>query len=231
MKPLAGDSLTWSAGWFNDWWVAHQTFRDSGNDVVARLTGVPYWTEGGANYLHLGISGRYVGADAGTLQLRGRPESNVTDYYVDSGKLPGDHASQLGLESVWGRGPFFVTGDYARAWVDAATSDSPRFWGGYVAVSYVLTGEHRPYDRKVAYPRRLMPQRKGGAWELVGRYSHVDLADRLVDGGIFDRETVGLNWWATRRWKIGFDYGRINLDRSGVNGVTEAFHWRSQWVY
>jgi phosphate-selective porin OprO/OprP len=63
----------------------------------------------------------------------------------------------------------------------------------------VLTGEHRPYDKTVAYARRIMPQHKWGAWELVGRYSHVIVSDQRVDGGIFDRESAGVNWWATRR--------------------------------
>jgi phosphate-selective porin len=231
-KPFADDSMTWSAGWYNDWWIADQTFKASGNNFAIRFTALPYWTDNGANYLHLGISGRRVGSDEGTLRFRGRPESNVTDYYVDSGTLDADHANELGLETLWGRGPFFVTADYARAWVvDAPASDDPRFWGAYVVVSYVLTGEHRAYDKKVAYSRRVLPQGKWGAWELVGRYSHVDLTDGLVEGGVFDRGTIGLNWWSTRRWKIGVDYGRIDLDRFGVTGVTHAVHTRLQWIY
>jgi hypothetical protein len=108
---------------------------------------------------------------------------------------------------------------------------SIRRWSCIRLLGYVLTGEHRPYDRKVAYARRILPQRTWGAVEVVGRYSHVDLDDRLVDGGIFDRATVGINWWATRRWKIGFDYGLINLDRMGISGATHAFHTRFQWAY
>ena len=90
---------------------------------------------------------------------------------------------------------------------------------------------HRPYDKKVAYARRILPQHRIGAFELVGRYSHVDGDDTLVHGGIFDRGTVGINWWATRRWKVGFDHGLINLNRFSLNGVTHAFHTRLQWIY
>ena len=49
-----------------------------------------------------------------------------------------------------------MTAEYARAWVDAPESGDPRFWGTYVTLSCVLTGEHRPYDRKVAYARRII---------------------------------------------------------------------------
>jgi len=231
LNTFAGDSMSWSVGWFNDWWVQDQKFKDSGNDFAGRLTGVPYFRHEGATYVHLGVGARYVGADDGTLQLRGRPESNVSAYYVDSGKITGDHANELSLESLWGHGPFLTIAEYARAWLDAPASGDPSFWGGTIVLSYVLTGEHRPYDKKVAYARRILPQRKIGAFELVGRYSHVDVTDALVDGGIFDRATVGINWWATRRWKVGFDYGLINLNRDTRSGVTHAFHTRFQWVY
>jgi len=230
-RQFANDSMTYSIGWFNDWWVADQTFKSSGNDFAARLTGVPYWTQEGSNYVHVAIAFRHVGADDGKLQFKGRPESNVSNYYVDSGSLVGNHATELNLEGIWDRGPFFLTGDVTRAWVDSSASGNPQFWGGYVAVSYVLTGEHRPYDKNVAYARRIMPRRKWGAWEIVGRYSHVDVADQAIDGGIFDRETIGLNWWATRRWKLGFDYGYIDLNRVGTRGTTNAFHTRFQWIY
>jgi phosphate-selective porin len=231
MKSFAADSMSWSIGWFNDWWVADQEFKDSGNNLAGRLTGIPHFTDDGANYLHLGLGGRYIGADKGTLRFRGRPESNVTAYYVDSGTIAGDHANELSLESLWGRGPFLMSGEYVRAWVDAPASGSPSFWGGTMVLSYVLTGEHRPYDKTVAYARRILPQRTIGAFEIVGRYSRVDVADALIDGGIFDRGTIGINWWATRRWKVGFDYGLINLNRDGLNGITHAFHTRWQWVY
>src|SRR5262249_51094898 len=37
-KPFAKDTMTWSVGWFNDWWIADQSFKNSGNDLTARLT-------------------------------------------------------------------------------------------------------------------------------------------------------------------------------------------------
>jgi len=231
VKPFANDTMTWSAGWFNDWWVTDQSFKESGNDFTARFTALPYYGHDGADYVHLGIAARYTGADEGSLRFRGRPESNVTDYYVDSGAIAGDHANELALESLVGRGPLLVSAEYADSRVDASSAQNPFFWGGSIVVSYVLTGEHRPYDKHVAYARRILPTRSIGAFELVGRYSHVDVDDSLVHGGIFDRGTVGINWWATRRWKAGFDYGFIDLDRGHANGTTHAFRVRLQWVY
>jgi len=52
-----------------------------------------------------------------------------------------------------------------------------------------------------------------------------------MTGGTMDKGAVGLNWWATRRWKVGFDYGGTDLDRFGIHGWTNSFHTRLQWIY
>ena len=76
-----------------------------------------------------------------------------------------------------------------------------------------------------------MPRGPWGAWEVFGRYSHVDIDDADVRGGVMDKGTIGLNWWATRRWKIGADYGLTELDRFGKSGTTQSLHMRIQWIY
>ena len=70
-----------------------------------------------------------------------------------------------------------------------------------------------------------------GAPELVARFSHEDLDDGAVQGGKFDKTYLGLNWWATRRWKLGFGWGHTWLDRFGTTGVTDSFQTRLQWIY
>ena len=223
--------MTASGGVFNDWWVNGDPFSDSGTDVTARVTGLAWAPEDTTRYLHLGVAGRYAGADHDTLRYRGRPESNVTDNYVDTGALSGDHAWHTGLEALWAEGPFSVFGEYTHAWVSAPGAGNPRFDGYYIAGSWVLTGEARPYDRTVGYARRVMPRGRWGAPELVARFSHVDLDDGVVRGGSFDKTYLGINWWATRRWKFGVGWGRTWLDRFDGTGVTDSVHTRFQWVY
>lgn len=230
---VVGDAqrITASAGIFNDWWTAGDDLSDSGTDLTARITGLAWDEHEGKRFLHLGVSGRYAGADDNTMRYKGRPESNVTDVYVDSGNLPGDHAWHLGLEALWNEGPFSILAEYNRAWVTSAASGDPQFFGYYVTGSWILTGETRPYDRTVGYARRVMPKGRWGAPELVARFSHEDLNDGTVQGGKFDKTYLGLNWWATRRWKLGVGWGRTWLDRFGTTGVTDSLLTRLQWIY
>jgi phosphate-selective porin OprO/OprP len=74
---------------------------------------------------------------------------------------------------------------------------------GYLGVSWLVTGENRPYDTSVGYARRVRPSGANGALELVARASRVDLDDGAVQGGRFVKSYLGANWWATPRLKFG----------------------------
>ncbi len=129
------------------------------------------------------MSYRYNGADAGKMRFRGRPESNVTDYYVDTGNFAAKYANELAFESLYDRGSFSVLTEYVKAWVASPQSGNPSFSGSYIVGSYVLTGEPRPYDKLVGYARRVIPKSRWGAVEVVGRFGYLDIDDTLVKGG------------------------------------------------
>jgi phosphate-selective porin OprO/OprP len=226
----ADHRMTASAGVFNNWWVHGESLKDSGTDATARVTGLLWDRRDGKSFLHLGVAGRYFGADNNVLRYKARPESNVTDNYLDTGNLSSDHAWHLGLEALWNEGPYSVLAEYHRASVASAGAGNPGFYGYYVAASWVLTGETRPYDRTVGYARRVMPRGRWGAPELVARFSHDDLEDGAVHGGTFDKTYLGLNWWATRRWKFGVGWGHTWLGRFGKTGVTDSIQTRFQWI-
>jgi phosphate-selective porin OprO/OprP len=230
-QVFANHRMTASVGLFNDWWMEGNSIHHNGTDSSARLTGLVWDKPDSNRYFHLGLAGRYVGGDGNTLRYKGRPESNVADNYVDTGELPADHAWQLGAEALWNEGPFSLLAEYNRAWVDSPAIGNPQFYGYYILASWVITGESRRYDRTVGYARRVMPKGRWGAPELVARFSHVDLDDGTVHGGKFDKTYVGINWWATRRLKLGFGWGHTWLDRFGKTGVTDSFLTRFQWIY
>jgi phosphate-selective porin len=223
--------MTWAAGIFNDWFTADLPLTESGTSVTARVTGLPVFAREGRRFLHLGAAYRYVGSDQDSLRLRGRPESNVTDYYVDTRKFAAAGMQELGLELLANEGPWSLTGEYARAWTDAPAVRDPGFWGWYLTGAWVVTGEHRPYDRKAGYARRVLPGGHWGALELVGRYGKVDLDDAGVAGGTMTKWYAGANWWANRRWRLSLGYGNATLDRFDLTGETRQFFSRLQWVF
>jgi phosphate-selective porin len=230
-NTVLGQRATWAVGWYNDWWSQGDSWSDSGNDFAGRVTTLPVWSEDGADYLHLAASVRYFGADDDQLRYRGKPASNVATDFVDTGQVPGDHAWHSGVEALWSHGGYSVLAEYVRADLSTRDGSDPTLDGWYVTGSWVLTGEHRPYDRKAGYARRILPQGRWGAVELIGRYGKVDLDDGAVRGGTMDGWWAGVNWWATNRWKASLGYGNIDLDRFGIDGNTRTLLTRVQWIY
>jgi len=230
-RAFAEQRATFAAGVYNNWLSADESFSESGTDFAARLTALPVWEADGARYLHVGASIRYYDAQSGQLQFRGRPATNVSDYYVDTGKFDGDHSWNTGVELLWNIDGWSLLGEWVTAAVSSPDFGDPRFQGWYVTGSWVVTGEHRPYDRKSAYARRVLPQGRWGAWEIIGRYGSVDLNDGAMQAGAMDGWWAGVNWWASNRWKFGVAYGNIDLDRFDLTGNTQTFLFRLQWIY
>jgi phosphate-selective porin OprO/OprP len=225
----ADKRATLSAGAYNDGWdINSKTSR--GWDLTARATGLVWDDPANQRFLHLGLAYRHVASD-GQLRYKGRAETNVGDNAVDTGNIAADGADHFGAEALLNVGPFSLLGEYVAANVDSPTLDDPDFSGWYLTGSWVITGETRPYDRNVGYARRVIPKGYGGAPELVVRFSSVDLDSGPVSGGSFDKTYLGVNWWATTRWKFGVGWGHTWLDRNGLNGESDTILTRIQWVY
>jgi phosphate-selective porin OprO and OprP len=180
---------------------------------------------------HLGVGVRHAGSDDGTMRFSGRPASNVADKYLDTGDIVADYATMLSLEAVWSFKPFTLMAEHVQGWVNAPESGNPTFSGSYLTASWVVTGESRPYLRTAGYSGGIMPTRRFGAVELVGRYGYVDLADGLIDGGVLDHWYLGVNWWTSAQWKIGVSYGNADLNRDDLRGNTHMLLCRMQWMY
>jgi phosphate-selective porin OprO/OprP len=213
---------TWAVGLYDE----------DGTQATARLTALPIWADEGQRYLHFGFAVRYNSTDSGQLRFSGRPESNVTDLYVDTGNIAADHAWHAGLEALWADGPYSVLGEVVEARVSSNALGDPTFTGWYVTGKWTVTGGGpRPYDRNVAYARRMPVTGRHGEVELVARIGRVDLDDAAVSGGTMEKWYVGVNWWATKRWRATLGYGDTDLGRFGFDGNTKILLTRLQWIY
>jgi len=223
--------MTYTAGWFNDWYVTGTPFDKSGNQFTSRITGLLSINEDGSKYWHVAFSGRYAGATNGFVQLRGRPLGNVGSYVTDTGKIPATGQTDFGLETLWNYNSFSILSEFVRAYVHGTQFPSPSFYGFYVAGSWVITGEHHPYDRNVGYARRIIPQHHFGAVELTAMFGRNDLDGKSIHGGISDKTFFGVNWLLNRRLKLGVAGGVVTLDRAGLNGRTTIVQPRIQYIF
>lgn len=227
---------TWAVGVFNDWFDANQDFSDSATQYIGRVTWAPIRGENDSNLLHVGIGHRYSDAKEG-FRFRTEPEFNLAPVYVDTGfdvpggMLPANNTQTWNAELAWRRGPLWLASEYTRTKVDNPDLANPNFDGYWIAGSWVLTGEMRPYNKKSgtfgSVPiARTVYQGGKGAWELSGRWSSIDLSDGLVEGGEMDIASLGVSWWLTPFFSVGLNYRYIWNTRLDEEGASSGLNSR-----
>ncbi len=174
--------------------------------------------------LHLGGAVRYRDPQ-GTARFRSRGESHVIgERLVDTGVINDvDNFTTYAAEAYYRHGPLALQAEYNITDLDSNTANDPSFDGGYVTLSYFLTGEQRSYKAKNGTIGRVKPfsvfslENGGlGAWEVAGRYNFVDLNDENITGGELDSYTAGLNWYPNSRVKFMLNYVYNDLDNNAA---------------
>ncbi len=231
--------------------------------VAARLAATPL--RGSDWLVHVGVN--YTGiinpADAGAsvatrypVQLRDRPELRVDGTrLIDSGALNARSASATGFELAGQYKSLFAQAESftykIERYAPAAGVTDPTFKGWYVEGGWSLTGEARKYNTQTAAFDGVVPRvnfdpkaRTWGAWELVARYSTLDLnyhegaalvADRVL-GGRQDITSLGLDWQLNTALRFVFQGQSVKIERVNSSGLPigqtySAYAVRSQFNF
>jgi phosphate-selective porin OprO/OprP len=205
--------FSWAFGLFSFGQKSDANATTSALSLTGRATYLPVYRENGRKLIHIGFSVSSRSPTGGNLQYRSRPEARFVDYLVDTGNLDVGHVTLLGVEFATVQGPWWAAAEYIESDVSAQLVGDPKFKGAYAQVGWFLTGEHRPYRTNSGTFDRVRPDRKysggnpfkkknGGAWELVGRLSSIDLNDGLVEGGELSDLSVALGWYPNATTRI-----------------------------
>jgi phosphate-selective porin OprO and OprP len=233
----ADENVTWACGWFFDDTPQAEKMRASdelGSQVIGRVTWTPYYDEpgNGQHFVHTALAWRYVDDFDNRIRFRTRPEGNAGNRSLDTGAFNGDWYECLGAELAAVHGPLSLQTEFV--WTHAHASGgqylsdgkSPNripnagyydFFGGYVYVSYFLTGESRPYNRTRGDFGRLVPLENfravrgaglgPGAWEIAVRWSYEDLGGtESLASGVENDLTLAVNWYWNRNMRWMFEY-------------------------
>jgi phosphate-selective porin OprO/OprP len=236
MGFLPRQRLLWNIGVFVDWLSHDQSFSTYSWQFAVRLGWLPVYSEDGKRLLHLGVSYRYGEPEAGEIRVRSRPEANPAPYFIDTDKFPAHHSNHIGGEVYFTSGPFMLGSEYYVHMFSSPEKDNPKFHGGEIVASYIITGESRPYST-VSGIYAFVPVNKSvfdggpGAWEAVLRFSVLDLDGGTLNGGKFWRITPMINWYLSENARFELAYGYGVLDRFGMNGATHFFQSRIQLMF
>ncbi|MDG1708470.1 MAG: porin [Emcibacteraceae bacterium] len=191
--------------------------------------------EGGL--IHIGGSAFHRENDNGdvTKRYRQRPHNHLAGRYVNTDYIDSESDTFIGGEIGAILGPLSAQAEYGSMKSNATTGGTDAsFSGGYVNVSYILTGESRGYkngafDRiKVSNP---VFEGGAGAWQIAARYDMIDLTDTDagVIGGKQTSYIAGVNWHLNNYTRVMANYSKSEIDGGANDGESiDAFGLRFQ---
>nr|WP_298411449.1 OprO/OprP family phosphate-selective porin [uncultured Halomonas sp.] len=204
-----------------------QIDENDGYGAAIRTTFAPI-LEKDRRLLHVGLAAA-TEYPKGTTSLGTQPESRPgSTQLVDTDTIGDvDRIDRLGLEASWQRGPVSAQAEWIRADLrrDSGQPDVD-VDGWYLSGSWFVTGETRPYEQGVF--KSVEPERSIGAWELVARYSDIDLNDRDIEGGSEYNLTLGVNWYLNSDLRLMLDYTDVHSRRQGQSDDPEIVTLRAQ---
>jgi phosphate-selective porin OprO/OprP len=185
------------------------------------------------------------GVDEGIIypDMQIRPEAHLSPIILQTNALAADHNQLLGFEQAVVYGPFSFQTEYFGDFIHQDDGTNVFFYGYYAGLSYFLTGENRPYNRKTGAFDRVRPytnffrvrtqddgiQTGWGAWELAYRYSYASLFDedlvrteRTLGLGRASDHTIGLNWYLNPYCRIMWNYVFTTFDRINTAGTVNT---------
>ncbi|MCA9078195.1 MAG: porin [Planctomycetaceae bacterium] len=237
------EDITWAVSGFRfpTDFFGSQIGDDGGYGFASRLTGAVY-EFGCDGTLHIGGAYSLIDPANNAVRYQSQPEFFIAETggaafvpagvptavppFVDTGVIRTNTANLLAAELATTTGAFHAQSELIYAIVDQINGPTATFSGAYAQAAYILTGEHRPYNKKSGVLGRVVPNKPFGkcglgAWEVAARWSMLDLNDGTIRGGLLHDVTGGLNWYLNKYTKFQLNYIHAFLNNAG-NGDSNA---------
>ncbi len=209
--------LSWAGGLFSVGQNDEKSASNSLLSITGRVTYLPVYRDEGRKLIHVGLSASSRSPTGSDVRYFSRPEARYVDIVTDTGSFSAGRLTLLGVEAATVKGPLWASAEFISSRVAAADVGNPTFRGGYVQVGWFLTGESRPYQTNGGTFGRVLPvkkygggnpfkKRNGGAWEVAGRISHLDLDDGSIEGGTLTDISAALSWYVNSSFRVTLNY-------------------------
>jgi len=248
---FAENTVEYALGYFNgvvdgnssDNNTTADTDNNRDKDYVARIFATPFKNEAGL------LQGLGFGLAATYSNLKGTTsDTNLPSFKSDLGQLKNfgysSNAFADGQRLRWSpqayyyTGPFGLFAEYVQVEQDvsrATRHDKLKNDAWQIAANWVITGEDAGYGS----PTVLHPFNPDtgdlGAWELVARYSELNVDDKAFVGAAATSYAdpkssiskasawaTGVNWYLNRNLKLALDYEQTSFNDGWTTGAVKS---------
>ena len=220
--------MTWSLGTFRDSGSTGSGTGDKHYAFSGRVTGL-LWGGGAGSVGHLGLGASYrhnVRPTAWKVNAGSHLSPSVAWLSVTGGQ----DTYVLAPELLVIHGPISLQAEGTALYIDEASNP---LYGAYAMLSYVVTGGSRSYSTTSAAPGNVRPrsnfgQGGAGAWEVLARYSYVDIEGSTGTEANVSAIDLGLTWYANPNTKIMWNIGLTDITTAGHSGSASFAQMRCQ---
>jgi phosphate-selective porin OprO/OprP len=199
-------------------------------NFTMRLTGLPWYADGGRKLFHIGGAWSHQWRnDDDTVRYQQKPEYNMALPVGDTGDIFSESQDSIQAEMALNFNSFSTQVEISFPYQNRPGPGNHHFKAAYLQVSYLLTGEHRPYDKKAGAFTRLRPKRPvrykdfrssgWGAWEVALRASILDLHNKKFRGGYMNQVGFALNWYLNSNLRLTTNYLYNHLHAQGGTSI------------
>lgn len=173
---------------------------------------------------HIGVSMSFRDLKDQEFQIKERGESNSADNIIRSAKFDAQSQQVIQLESAWITKKLRLQSEVSLSSIKQINGEDWLYSGFYLQASYLLNkgGSGAKYRYK---NNKIKTKTKKGTWELVARYSGLDLQDNNI-GSEASLLMFGVNHYINNQFRIMANIllpeisgNTVDDDQSG-NGVS-----------
>jgi len=193
----------------------NKTVDETGGGAAVRVAFAPIQNDN--MILHVGGSTVWERPDDNNwiVDYKSEPETKIGDVEILDTELIKNtsYTMRYGFEGAFVYKNFHLQGEYQVVNVTRFEgSPDASFNGGYVYLTWTITGESRPWDPTQGEFSQLSPRTDGfGALELAFRFSNLNLSDTdaIILGGRANNYTFGINWYPNANVVVQLNYTSV----------------------
>jgi phosphate-selective porin OprO/OprP len=206
--------FNWQLGYF-------QPEEDSSTAITGRLAWLP-WREKD-ELVHIGLAFSERDLDGNEFRINEKMEVHTADSFIEGNTIFANKESLQGVEFLWQKSGFTALSEWQQATVTDTDNVEYDYKGGYVQVSYQLSGGNRKYKNgelgKVIH----------SGWELTSRYSYFELVE---EGHEVETYAIGVNYTVNDRLKFMVDYIKAEQFEESIKfSADNAISFRAQYTF
>lgn len=206
------NKYTWGIGYHRD-----STHEAEIRALTARATFRPLSTD--SQILHLGASASFRDRKNQSFQIKENAEVHTADNIIRSARFELKKAVVRGFELAWQYKSIGIQTEYFSNELTQSNGQKWRYSGSYFQANWFVTGERLSY-RKGQF-KRITPRSSIGAFEVVTRFSELNLRDHQL-GSHSSSYLLGINYYWTKNYKLMFNYLVPNMSGNSLHAANSG---------